>query len=211
MGVNLQKPAMVGGDSIQSVMPSEMTANHPSPLNGSWTYTQPTPSRALKLHDIVFIRVDESAQSISLGNATSRKNTSYQGSKTGFAWSVSKPSNPILNRMGTRPCKVLSPMSIADSTMRTSQTMTFNIAASISDIRPNGTLVLTAKRTIEDNDNKWIVTLTGVCRSLDIDPSNVIMSRNIEDLRIKKEEEGHVRDSYSRGWFTKFLARVKPF
>ena len=44
-----------------------------------------------------------------------------------------------------------------------------------------------------------------------IGPDNVILSRNIVDLQIHKYGMGHVRDSYRRGWITRFLDRFNPF
>ena len=98
-----------------------------------------------------------------------------------------------------------------DSTIRTSESFTRNIAAEIVDIKPNGHIVLDATKDITENDNSWRYSLTGTCRSQDIGPDNVVLSRNLIHSKIDKQDLGHVRDGYSRGWLTKFLARVKPF
>ena len=76
---------------------------------------------------------------------------------------------------------------------------------------PNGLIVLEGTTTVELNDNRLEVSLIGTCRSMDIDPNNTVLSRNLVNKHIKKREEGHVRDGYSRGWATRFLALIKPF
>jgi flagellar L-ring protein precursor FlgH len=95
--------------------------------------------------------------------------------------------------------------------MRTAEQMTFNIAAKIADIQPNGNIVLEARKSITQSDNKFEASLSGICRAEDIGPNNVILSRHIYDLRIDRQDSGHVRDGYSRGWLTKWYARLKPF
>ncbi len=169
-------------------------------------------ARKLRVHDIVSIRVDEMAQSTAQGNASSRKNTIYDARLSdwvrfdGLSLKPA-PQNDGDPRVGGQENEVYR----ADSTMRTRESVTLNIAAEIADIRPNGNIVLSASKKIIVNDNVFEVTLSGICRSDDIQPDNTILSRNILDMQVTKNDRGHVRDGYSRGWFTKLLARVKPF
>lgn len=182
-------------------------------LAASWTAQPQIPARNLKIHDIVSIRVDETATTNAQGNAQSRKTTLYDARLNDWielvGWDTIKPAKQADGdpRVQGQQNEVYR----GSSTLQTREQMTLNIAAEIADIRPNGTLVLSARKTIEDNDNSWLVSLAGICRPQDVGPDNVILSRNIFDLAVKKQELGHVRDGYSRGWFTRWLARFKPF
>ena len=182
-------------------------------LQTSWTYVPPAPARTLKLHDIVSIRIDEVATSLSTGNATSRKTTSYDATikdwirLVGLDTIKPAPQSDGNPRIQTEQNEVYR----GDSTIRTSESFTRNIAAEIVDIKPNGLIVLDATKVIEENDNSWKYSLTGTCRSQDIGPDNTVLSRNLIQSHIKKIDLGHVRDGYSRGWLTKFVARIKPF
>lgn len=182
-------------------------------LQTSWSYVPPAPARSLKLHDIVSIRIEETSTSLATGNATSRKTTSYDASikdwlrLVGLDTIKPAPQSDGDPRVQTSQTEVYR----GDSTIRTSEAFTRNIAAEIVDIKPNGLIVLDATKVIEENDNSWRYSLTGTCRSQDIDPNNVVLSRNLIQSHIKKEDLGHVRDGYSRGWLTKLLARIKPF
>jgi len=181
--------------------------------SASWTYSPPLPPRVLKLHDIVSIRVDEMARSQADGLATSRKNTTLDAFLR--SWVVLK---------GLRKAEVVSPnagrpriqgqtneLFRADSEVETTEALTFNIAAEIVDIRPNGTVMLEARKTLELNDNVWETTLSGVCRSDDIGPDNTVLSRNMMNLKIDKKDRGQVRDGYKRGWFKAWYDELAPF
>ncbi len=194
-------------------LPSPMDNAGQLGLQTSWNYVPPVPARSLKLHDIVQIRIEEVSTSLATGNATSRKTTSYDASikdwlrLVGLDTIKPAPQPDGDPRIQTNETEVYR----GDSTVRTSESFTRNIAAEIVDIKPNGHIVLDATKDITENDNSWRYSLTGTCRSQDIGPDNVVLSRNLIHSKIDKQDLGHVRDGYSRGWLTKFLARVKPF
>lgn len=204
------------GQSVPQGMPYDFPLAGPSSLMGlqsSYTYIPPTQTRTLKLHDIVSIRVDEASTSLALGNATSRKSTSYDAVLRDWIRMVGIDTmKPAPQTDGDpRVQAIQNEVYRGDSTLRTNESMTTNIAAEIVDIRPNGLIVLSGTKTIIQNDNTFQFSLTGTCRSQDILPDNTILSRNLINATINKQDQGHVRDGYSRGWLTKFLARIKPF
>jgi flagellar L-ring protein precursor FlgH len=182
-------------------------------LQDAWTFIPPTQARQIRMHDIVTIRVDESATSLLLGNATSRKTTSYDAVVRDWIRMVGLDTIKPAPQADGDPRVQVNQNEVyrGDSTIRTSESLTFNIAAQVVDILPNGLIVLEGTTTLELNDNRLEVSLIGTCRSLDIDPNNTVLSRNLVNKHIKKRENGHVRDGYSRGWLTRFLAQIKPF
>jgi flagellar L-ring protein precursor FlgH len=223
--VNYQTPnpnSQGGNGSVQNAegLPPGGTIGNGSPeilpnggLQGAWTYIPPTQARQIRMHDIVTIRVDESATSLLLGNATSRKTTSYDAVVRDWIRMVGLDTIKPAPQSDGDPRVQVNQNEVyrGDSTIRTSESLTFNIAAQVVDILPNGLIVLEGTTTLELNDNRLEVSLIGTCRSLDIDPNNTVLSRNLVNKHIKKRENGHVRDGYSRGWLTRFLAIVKPF
>ncbi|MEQ1828401.1 MAG: flagellar basal body L-ring protein FlgH [Pirellula sp.] len=191
------------------MMPNERVLG----LQTSWSYAPPTPIRVLKLHDIVHIRVEEASTTLALGNATSRKTTSYDAvlkdwiRLVGLDTVKPAPQSDGDPRVQTSQNEVYR----GDSSMRTSESFTTNIAAEIVDIRPNGLVVLSAQKTVSNDEDSYSWSIVGTCRDKDIDPSNTVLSRHLFDSKIVRESQGHVRDGYSRGFLTKFLARFKPF
>ncbi len=182
-------------------------------LQSTFTYTPPVSTRTLRLHDIVSIRVEEAGQMLASGNTTSRKTTSFDSVLQDWIRLVGVDTiKPAPQSNGDPRARVNeNEVYRGDSTMRLNESLTFNVSAEIADILPNGNLVLSARKKIEANDNRFQASLSGVCRPQDITPDNVILSRNIFDLQIKKEDTGHVRDGYSRGWLSRWYAWFKPF
>lgn len=179
----------------------------------SWTRPQPVPPREIRQHDIISIRVDELARMQSEGEVERRKNASYDATLldwltlNGFRQAIPDPQDSGNQRIrGT-----LNQLYRAENDLETTERLTFNIAARVVDIRPNGNIVLEAHKEVRNNNEIWRAALTGVCRQQDIGPDNVILSRNVVDLQIHKYEMGHVRDSYRRGWITRFVDRFNPF
>lgn len=85
------------------------------------------------------------------------------------------------------------------------------IQAQVVDVKPNGNLVLEARQH-ETHDNEVIeITLTGVCRSLDVTPNNTILSTQIAELTLVERNSGAVHDATERGWIPRLLDWAKPF
>ena len=105
----------------------------------------------------------------------------------------------------------LNTLSRTQSDLETSESVKFDIAVTVQSILPNGTLVVEGHRETRINDEDWLISLSGVCRREDIQPGNVVLSKDIAQLKIDKRELGAIRDSYKRGWFTRMFDTFNPF
>lgn len=89
--------------------------------------------------------------------------------------------------------------------------LTTRIQATVIDVKPNGVLVLEAKKSIEIDEEGYLISLTGNCRSTDVTPTNTILSTQIADLDIQVRHNGAVRDAARRGWLKRGLDFLRPF
>ena len=85
------------------------------------------------------------------------------------------------------------------------------IAAKVVDVKPNGNLVLEAKRYIQTDDEKISMTLTGMVRPADVAVDNTVSSTNVADLAVTKTTSGIARDGQKRGWLVRLLHAISPF
>ncbi|XZE55710.1 flagellar basal body L-ring protein FlgH [Planctomycetaceae bacterium SH139] len=181
--------------------------------DASWYFQPPTPSRVYRKNDIVTIRVDEISRMTAEGNSEARRNTLYDAVINDWLKIESLDTiKPARQADGDpRVQSTTNQLYRADASLESRQSMTFNIAARIVDVRPNGDLVLEARKTIVFNENVWETSLSGICRPIDIAADNVVLSRDLLDLQIQSKERGRLRDGYKRGWFSRFVDMVSPF
>ena len=91
------------------------------------------------------------------------------------------------------------------------ETMTGRITARVVDIRPNGTLVLEARKTLVNDGEEVSIVATGICRVQDITPDNTVLSTQLYDLFIDKQHEGELKDSTEKGILSRLLDFFFPF
>lgn len=178
----------------------------------SYIYVETEPPKELRIHDLVTVMVDQSAQVISEGEVDRRKKA--DGKYSLDDWIVLDGLAVRPDPQSTGSPKITGKMENkyrAEGELETRETMRFRLACEIVDIRPNGTIVLEGRSFVQVNTEQWELSLTGIARPEDILPNNTVLSEDLASLRINKREAGHVRDGYRRGWLMKFLDRYQPF
>lgn len=204
----------LAGPSAQSASPQLGWPSEPALAlsQASRIYVPPAPVRTFAINDIVTIRVDELARMRAEGAAENRKNSLYDAILKDWIALSGGALKPAAQADGDpRVTGQLNQLYRADASIESRESLTFNIAASIVDIRPNGNLVLEAHKTIWVNENSFEYALSGTCRAADIGPDNVLLSRDLLDPQIRKTERGRLRDGYRRGWFQRWWEEFQLF
>lgn len=189
------------------------TPSGPTLAQASLIRTIPPAPRAIRVHDVVSIRVEELARTQIDGEMQSRKNANYNAIINDWIRfnGFTKAEKTQASGEDPQVQGQIQQTFRAEGDLETTQRLTFNISATVVDTFENGTVLLEAHKEIRINDEIWLESLTGRVRQEDIGPDNVVLSTAISDLKIVKNEGGHVRDSYKRGWLHRFLDSVTPF
>ncbi|MBX3357570.1 MAG: flagellar basal body L-ring protein FlgH [Phycisphaeraceae bacterium] len=99
-----------------------------------------------------------------------------------------------------------------DGSLERSDRFTTRISATVIDVKPNGSLVLEARKSTSHNNETVSVVVAGVCRPEDITtPANTVQSSQLADLVIRVETTGDVSDTASKGWITKLFDAIFNF
>lgn len=83
--------------------------------------------------------------------------------------------------------------------------------ARVADVKPNGTLVLEARKHIKSDKEQLDIVITGVCRAEDVDIDNTILSTKLFDLHLTKMHEGELRKATKKGILTQILEFIFNF
>jgi flagellar L-ring protein precursor FlgH len=81
----------------------------------------------------------------------------------------------------------------------------------VIDVKPNNTLVIEARKTIQTNDEIKVLVLSGVCRRDDVTNANTVLSSQLADLTIIQTTEGELRDGSKKGWITGLFEAIFNF
>lgn len=98
-----------------------------------------------------------------------------------------------------------------DGTYERSDRYNDRITATVLDVKPNGVLVVEARRTIAKDKESQTVLLTGEVRREDVTENNTVQSSQLAELTVVVQNEGDVKDTASKGWLTEFFETVFNF
>ena len=79
------------------------------------------------------------------------------------------------------------------------------LSARVIEVLPNGDLALEGVREVDINGDIQILVLTGVVRTSDIRPGNIVPSTAVGQMRIRYFGRGLMRDNLKPGWIVRVL------
>ena len=88
---------------------------------------------------------------------------------------------------------------------------TARITAEIIEIKPNGNILLQARRRIKSGNEEREIVLSGVARQQDITAQNTLLSSQIANLSLIQQHEGAVDRAARKGFLTRVLDAVFSF
>lgn len=80
-----------------------------------------------------------------------------------------------------------------------------NITVTVSEILPNGNLVVRGEKWITLNRGDEFIRISGIIRPEDIAPDNTIVSTRLANAKISYAGKGELADSQHMGWLSRFF------
>lgn len=80
-----------------------------------------------------------------------------------------------------------------------------SISVTVSDVLPNGVLVIKGEKWLKLNQGDEYIRITGMVRPQDIGTNNTILSSKVADARIAYGGTGAFDDVNKQGWLTRFF------
>ncbi len=85
------------------------------------------------------------------------------------------------------------------------------IMAEVIDVKPNGNVVIEARKTIAKDNEIQTIVLAGVCRQEDVTDANTVLSSQIAMLTVSVQNAGEVRKASKKGIIPRALETVFAF
>jgi flagellar L-ring protein precursor FlgH len=203
--------AAAGYRPVQMPMPMAQPASYnPNSLwrNGSRAFFKD--QRAHQIGDILTVKV-KITDKASLENETarSRKNAEDSGITNFFG----KSKIPIMNApIGT---KIFTADSTGSSEGKGSvdrkEDITTNVAGVVTQVLPNGNLVLEGKQEVRVNYEVRVLIVAGIVRPEDIESDNTIDSTKIAQARIAYGGRGQITDVQQPRYGQQVMDVILPF
>jgi flagellar L-ring protein precursor FlgH len=186
----------VGYDQLyQQYLASARTASGPRYL---WMADLTADPIARRVNDLVTVRVFESLTATGSADSNIGKNSD---ANAGFPGKAGEYLGKFLP--GSSETKFTG----TGGTSRTTE-LTASMTVRVVEVLATGDMVVEGVREIEINSDRTLVVLSGVIRSVDILPGNIVPSTRIGQLRIRSLSQGLIKDSLSPGWLIRILNKI---
>lgn len=169
--------------------------------------------RASNIGDIITVKVSIADQA-ELDNKSSRSRNSGENAGLSNFLGLEKSLNVILpeavdneNLMGMEA----DSSHAGEGSIEREETIDLKLAAIITQVLPNGNLVIHGKQEVRVNYEKRILQLDGVIRPEDIDTDNSISSDKIAEARVVYGGEGQINDMQQPRYGQQIYDIIFPF
>jgi len=163
--------------------------------------------RASQVYDLVTILVSDKASAVSTGATNTTRKSSVKASVA----SAVLPKNAAAALANLATTSNNQQLQGQGTTSRES-TLTTTVTAEVTDVLPNGNLVIQGQKEISVNAEKQVITVRGIVRPDDLSPGNSIPSDRIARMEVRVNGRGVVNDAVKRPFFLyRILLGLLPF
>jgi flagellar L-ring protein FlgH len=149
--------------------------------------------RASQALDLITIVVSDSTSALSTGDTkTSRK--SSENAAVNSLFGVKSATGALTNLANSANAMQLQ----GQGTTSRGTTLNATVTAEVTNVLPNGNLVVQGRKEILVNSEKQIITLRGIVRPDDLSPTNSIPSNRVARMEILINGRGVVNDAIRR-------------
>jgi flagellar L-ring protein FlgH len=177
-------------------------------------FTVPTPKpKLMQKHDLLTIIVREESSYKSEATTENQKTAKFDAKVSAFP-KFNLADFALENAIGDYVPRIAMDGSrdfTGEGSVDRKDVLTARIQAEVVDVKPNGTLVLQARKRIKTDEEEQLFVLTGICRVQDITPDNTVLSTQLYDSDVRKTHTGAVRDASKRGWIPRAVDWINPF
>ena len=162
--------------------------------------------RARRVNDLVTVRVAENISASGSADSALDKKSNGSASVTNLFGAENKFPG-WLDATSLAAIGANTGFTGSGSTARNGS-LTAVITARVTEVLPNGDLVLEGIRQVDINGDQQFIVLSGIVRTADIGPGNVVASTAVGQMQIRYFGKGLMKDNLNPGWLIRALNKV---
>ena len=215
MSSNAGVRPMAGGYGASRYNASQQLSQAPSYMsvrNASWITVSKPRQKDFRLHDLVTIVVHEVSNHKTNTKTDAERDYSISAALTDWIRLTGGNLRPDMQTRGDPQIGLDFEKKLkSKAKVERQDTVSARITATVIDVMPNGNLLLEATHHVETDEEEMTITLTGICRSKDIDSGNSVISTQLARLDLQKHHKGIARDAGKRGFISGLIDFILPF
>ncbi len=209
-GCVAQTPVRPGDPAYAPVMsfPTPVPASTPGSLfNSGYGMELFGDRKANRIGDVITVVLDERTVSQKTTNVSVKKE-----SDAGFNAGPVLGTNPTYKNLNLETDLQQDREFTGEADADQSNSLQGNISVTVTDILPNGNLLVRGEKWMTLNRGDEFIRISGVIRPEDVNPDNTVLSTRLANARISYSGTGELADSTKMGWLSRFFnSAVWPF
>ena len=193
--------------SISVLGTSAVQADSLWPSSGSSMYAD---RKASRKGDILTVIVQESADASSTQNKESTRKSTLNDTVSQFLFPPSVSG--LGTHAGSLPSIQLAGASDYNGGGKVSNSQSLNSQAAVlvTDVLPNGNMVIEGVRLVTFSGETQYVVLHGLVRPDDISSANSVSSSHIAEAKVEFINKGSLSDAEKKGWLSDIYEKLRP-
>jgi flagellar L-ring protein precursor FlgH len=195
--------------SLAALTPAFADSLWTSPANSE--HSMYADHKASRTGDILTVVISESVAQQSSQSTKSNKSSSIDA---GISQFIYPPAiSGLATKGGVLPATKMAAKNdfAGGGQISNTQSLSGRAAVLVTDVLPNGNLVIEGVRVITFSGETQYVVLHGLVRADDVTSANTVDSTNVADVRLEFITEGALTDAQKRGWLTKIYDTLRPY
>jgi len=167
--------------------------------------------KAGRTGDILTVIVAEAANATNTQSKTAERSSSVEDAVQRFLFSTA--ASRLGTHRGELPATTFggAASQSGGGQVNNSQSLTARAAVLVTDVLPNGNLVLEGVRVVTFSGETQYVVLRGLVRPEDISAANTVLSSSIADARVELVAVGSLTAAHGRDWLSRVYEKLRPF
>lgn len=175
---------------------------------------EPPKPRVYAIHDKVTIIISETSSATSKQTLDTKKDVAVKGGVNRFPNLLDAIQGNFTDASGSPIVGVdvsANNKFKGEGTYDRSDRYSDRITATVIDVKPNGVMVLEARRSIKKDTEEQTLVLSGECRREDVTQNNTVLSTQLAELTLVSTNTGQVKDSATKGFIPRILEAIFNF